>query len=180
MASLDKGGKAVAAVGFVSDKVPLGPDQSHCWPVQAQFLSRLRFRRRQTGAILGLFLRAPNPWYLALTMDEKAPLLSVLSCRESGSGEPHPGHAALRALGQGARRKTTRRRERLSTHQVSINMLSRLRAGASDKSLHCSGPSRPARQQSPTDGERPGSVVAWCVHPTAVGGPCLSGSLDHA
>jgi hypothetical protein len=47
--------------------------------------------------------------------------------------------------------------------------------------LHSAGPSRPARQQTPTDGQRPGSGCATCFHPGCAllsAAPCSSGSLN--
>jgi hypothetical protein len=46
--------------------------------------------------------------------------------------------------------------------------------------LHSAGPSRPARQQTPTDGQWAGSGCATCFHPGAAllsAAPCSSGSL---
>jgi hypothetical protein len=47
--------------------------------------------------------------------------------------------------------------------------------------LHSAGPSRPARQQTPTDGQWAGSGCATCFHPGAAllsAAPCSFGSLN--
>lgn len=60
------------------------------------------------------------------------------------------------------------------------------RAGASDKLLHSAGPSRPARQQTPTEGQRRHDRV-WLRYVRSPPGsallsaaPCSSGSLNRA
>jgi hypothetical protein len=144
---------------------------------------RVRSRWRQARHMLGLFLRAPDPWFLALGHEQKS-IWWNCSCLSLVVPRVRVRRAAsvprcFSALAQDAPKEQRRLPQRPyhvpSQHQCAFTPPGRRKR----QLLHCAGPSRPARQQSPTDCQGLWSPGA-CIHPgrIVVGGPMLAGSLS--